>query len=240
MSSGKAPVLNTGYKLPGIGYGTWQAKEGEAEAGIFEALRIGYRHLDLAKVYRNQVEIGKAIKRSLAEIPGLKREDIFITSKLWNNKHDPKDVEPALDETLAELGLDYLDVRTVNSYIRTLTVNLLTNLLLQLYLIHWPVAFTPSDNLFPKKNDNEMGLSPTITITDTWKAMIALPKSKVRSVGVSNFNIDHVSPYQQPSIPKPPQHKWLTQDPLTLDRGHHRGDWRCPRRQPNRAPPTAP
>lgn len=110
MSFGKTATLSSGYKIPLLGYGTWQAKPGEVGAGVFEALKAGYRHLDLAKIYENQKEVAQGIKKALAEIPGLKREDIFITSKLWNNKHKPEEVEPALDDTLAELELDYLDV----------------------------------------------------------------------------------------------------------------------------------
>jgi L-glyceraldehyde reductase len=110
MSSGKTVTLNTGAKMPALGYGTWQSAPGEVGAGIYEALKVGYRHLDLAKVYQNQKEVGEGIKRALADIPNLKREDIFITSKLWNNSHKPENVAAALDETLAELGLEYLDV----------------------------------------------------------------------------------------------------------------------------------
>lgn len=110
MSQGKTTTLSSGHKIPLLGYGTWQAGPGEVAAGVYEALKVGYRHLDLAKIYQNQPEVAQGIKKALAEVPGLKREDIFITSKLWNNKHHPDDVEAALDDTLAELELDYLDV----------------------------------------------------------------------------------------------------------------------------------
>ena len=110
MSSRKTATLSSGYKIPTLGYGTWQAAPGEAGSGVYEALKTGYRHLDLAKIYQNQLEVAEGIKQALAKIPGLKREDIFITSKLWNNRHRPEQVEAALDETLKELELDYLDV----------------------------------------------------------------------------------------------------------------------------------
>lgn len=110
MSSGKTATLNSGHKIPTLGYGTWQAAPGEVSAGVYEALKAGYRHLDLAKIYENQREVAQGIKKALTEIPSLRRKDIFITSKLWNNKHRPEEVEAALDETLDELELDYLDV----------------------------------------------------------------------------------------------------------------------------------
>ncbi|KAF5006039.1 hypothetical protein FDECE_7551 [Fusarium decemcellulare] len=172
MSFGRTVTLNSGHKIPVIGYGTWQSAPGEVGTGVYEALKAGYRHLDLAKIYQNQREVGEGLKKALAEIPGLKREDIFITSKLWNNKHRPENVEAALDDTLEELGLDYLD----------------------LYLIHWPVAFKHGDELFPRKADNEnsVELDLGVSIVDTWKAVTKLPKTKARSIGVSNFSIEHL------------------------------------------------
>jgi L-glyceraldehyde reductase len=118
MSFGKTATLSSGHKIPTLGYGTWQAAPGEVGAGVYEALKAGYRHLDLAKIYQNQKEVAQGIKKAFADIPGLKREDIFITSKLWNHRHRPEEVEAALDDTLAELELDYLDVRprTPSSY----------------------------------------------------------------------------------------------------------------------------
>ena len=111
MSLGRTATLNTGHKMPTLGYGTWQSKPGEVGDGVFEALKAGYRHLDLAVIYGNQPEVAQGIKRAIAEVPGLKREDIFITSKLWNNSHRPQDVAAALDQSLAQLELEYLDVR---------------------------------------------------------------------------------------------------------------------------------
>lgn len=111
MSSGKTATLSSGHKIPTLGFGTWQSAPGEVGNAVYEALKAGYRHLDLAKIYQNQKEVAQGIKKGLAEVPGLKREDIFITSKLWNNSHRPEQVAAALDDTLAELELEYLDVR---------------------------------------------------------------------------------------------------------------------------------
>ena len=104
-------TLNTGAKIPAVGFGTWQSKPSEVEAAVEIALRNGYRHIDGAAIYQNEPEVGAGLRKS-----GVDRKDVFLTSKLWNNCHRAADVEPALDRTLKDLGVDYLD----------------------LYLIHWP------------------------------------------------------------------------------------------------------
>ncbi|KAL7928109.1 NADP-dependent oxidoreductase domain-containing protein [Trichoderma chlorosporum] len=155
-------TLNTGSKIPAVGFGTWQARPGQVEHAVETALRVGYRHIDCAAIYRNEVEVGQGIRAS-----GVPREDIFITGKLWNTKHAPEDVESALDKTLEDIGTDYLD----------------------LFLMHWPAAFKSGDEWFPLDDQGIFRLSD-IDPAVTYSAMESLLQTgKVRAIGVSNFTI---------------------------------------------------
>ncbi|KAF4266493.1 hypothetical protein LV164_006158 [Aspergillus fumigatus] len=154
--------LKTGDSIPAIGLGTWQSKPNEVKEAVCTALKAGYRHIDAAAVYGNEKEVGEGIKLS-----GVPREEIFITSKLWNTHHEPEHVEGALDQTLRDLQVDYIN----------------------LYLIHWPVSFRYSTTT-NQPVDAETGLVDVIDVPlkDTWAAMEKLvDKGKVRSIGVSNF-----------------------------------------------------
>ncbi|KAK9234721.1 NADP-dependent oxidoreductase domain-containing protein, partial [Lipomyces kononenkoae] len=95
-------ILNSGFKIPAVGFGTRQAKPHEVESAVEIALRVGYRHIDAAAIYGNETEVGLGIKNS--RVP---REEIFVTSKLWTTKHRPDDIEAALDMTLKDLGTDH-------------------------------------------------------------------------------------------------------------------------------------
>ncbi|KAM9384146.1 aldo-keto reductase family 1 member A1-B-like isoform 2-T3 [Pholidichthys leucotaenia] len=159
-------VLNTGRKMPLIGLGTWKSKPGQVKQAVIWALKNGYRHIDCASIYGNEVEIGDALQETLGPGKSLRREDVFITSKLWNTRHHPDDVEPSLLKTLKDLKLEYLD----------------------LYLIHWPYAFQRGDVEFPKKEDGTLLYDDT-DYKETWAAMEKLvEKGLVRSIGLSNFN----------------------------------------------------
>lgn len=169
MSFNKTITLNDGNKIPQIGLGTWLSKPNEVENAVEAAVRDGYRHLDLAKIYCNQKEVARALKKVIPSV--VKREDLFITSKLWNTAHKPENVLPALEDTLEELGVDYLDM----------------------YLIHWPVPLDPSSGELMPKENGYAKLDLETTLVDTWKAMIALKETgKVKSIGVSNFTIEYV------------------------------------------------
>lgn len=88
-------LLHTGQKMPLIGLGTWKSEPGQVKAAIKHALSAGYRHIDCASVYGNETEIGEALKESVGSGKAVPREELFVTSKLWNTKHHPEDVEPA-------------------------------------------------------------------------------------------------------------------------------------------------
>jgi len=151
--------------MPAFGLGTWKSAPGEVKAAVIDALEIGYRHLDCAAIYGNESEVGEGIAESIQK-GVLQREELWVTSKLWNNAHQEAATQPALEKTLSDLGLDYLD----------------------LYLIHWPVAFKP-DVVFPENEDGYLPLADA-PITETWGGMQALKtKGLARHIGVSNFSI---------------------------------------------------
>jgi diketogulonate reductase-like aldo/keto reductase len=157
--------LNNGHTIPTLGLGTWNSPKGAVKAAVeYAVLEAGYRHIDCASIYGNQKEIGEALA-TIFSSKKVTRDELFITSKLWNTDHDPKDVERACKQTLRDLQLEYLD----------------------LYLVHWGIAFAPGKIKEPLDKD---GIIKTIPVStqETWQAMEKLAdQGLAQSIGVANF-----------------------------------------------------
>lgn len=164
----KTLKFNNGDEMPAIGLGTWKSGKGEVGNAVKTAIENGYRHIDCAATYGNEAEVGEALEE-LFQKGTVAREELWITSKLWNDAHKKEDVIPALKKTLSDLRLNYLD----------------------LYLIHWPVAFKPGV-AFPA-NDSEYLTLEEAPIIETWNSMLqAKEQGLIRHAGVSNFSIPNL------------------------------------------------
>ncbi|OTB05347.1 hypothetical protein M426DRAFT_57106 [Hypoxylon sp. CI-4A] len=153
-------TLNTGAKIPAIGFGTFQDPEAQEDA-VSRALRAGLRLIDTARVYEVEKQVGEGIKAS-----GVPREEIFLGTKLWCNDYHPDDVERALGDSLRDLDTPYVD----------------------LLLMHYPCTFKRGQYRFPRDSDGKM-LHGETSFIDTWRAMEKLVKGgKVKAIGVSNFS----------------------------------------------------
>lgn len=168
--------LSSGASIPVVGFGTWRAGPGETESSVYCALQSGYRHIDCAKIYGNEKEVGAGITRAISE--GLvKREELFLTTKVWNDSHTTERTQRSVTESLADLQVSYLD----------------------LVLIHWPVefAYLPEKGMFPRDDKgvviNDTDPSSGASIKACWQALEGLVSAgSVRSIGVSNFSIEEI------------------------------------------------
>ncbi|KAI1258829.1 aldo/keto reductase [Xylariaceae sp. FL1019] len=149
----KAKDDDAGLSIPRIGIGTWLSDRNKVAHAVDFALKSGYEHIDAALIYKNEDQTGKGIQA--ASRP---RDEIWVTSKLWNADHRPNEATAAIQQSLSDLGLDFLD----------------------LYLIHWPVAFIPGEG---------DAIDRDTTIVDTWRVMENLVRSNLtRKIGISNFS----------------------------------------------------
>lgn len=187
-------ALQNQVKMPALGLGTWKAQGQELVIALLEAIKMGYRHIDTATIYDNEIEVGQAIAMAV-EMGLCTREDLFITSKLWNDRHESHEVLPALEASLERLKIDYLD----------------------LYLIHWPIAFK-SGVVLPESASDYLPLSEA-PLLDTWLAMHEAKKTGLtRAVGVSNFTPNHLSLIEasniKPAVNQVEMHPLLSQEKL--------------------------
>ncbi|KAM7237209.1 hypothetical protein CapIbe_011453 [Capra ibex] len=160
--------LNDGHFIPALGFGTGAPPEvpkSEAVEVTKFAIEAGFRHIDSAHAYQNEEQVGQAIRSKIAD-GTVKREDIFYTSKVWSTSLRPELVQPALEKSLKDLQLDYVD----------------------LYIIHQPVALMPGEAIFPT-DENGKPIFDSVDLCRTWEALEKCKDAGLtKSIGVSNFN----------------------------------------------------
>ena len=166
----KSVLGHGGGRIPAVGFGTLIPDTATLTSAIRVALEAGFRHFDCAERYRNEREVGETLQAGLAA-GGIAREEIFVTTKLWNTNHRPERVEPAFEASLKRLRLDYLD----------------------LYLVHTPFAFHPGDEQDPRDENGDILYDEGVTLLDTWRAMEALVDGgKCRSIGLSDISLNEL------------------------------------------------
>lgn len=191
--------------LPSVGLGLWKIDNDRTADMVFAAIEAGYRHLDAACDYGNEREAGVGIRRAI-EAGLCRREDLWVTSKLWNTYHHPEHVGPAIERSLADLGLDYLD----------------------LYLIHFPITLRhvpietryPPGWFFDPDAARPVMQTDSVPVAATWAAMEKLhAEGKTRHIGVSNFGCSLIrdllsTAAVRPSVLQVESHPYLVQQKL--------------------------
>jgi len=177
----RIPLSHGAGRMPALGFGTLIPDPAVTITATRDALEAGFRHFDCAERYRNEREVGTALQAGLAA-GNIAREDIFVTTKLWNSNHRPGRVEPAFEASLDRLGLKYLD----------------------LYLIHTPFAFQPGDDQDPRDQNGSVIYDQGVTLLDTWKAMETLvDHGKCRAIGLSDIGLNELKPIYESARIKP-------------------------------------
>jgi diketogulonate reductase-like aldo/keto reductase len=156
--------------MPAVGFGTLIPDPVDTKRSTMTALGVGFRHLDCAERYRNEEAVGDALQEAIRQ-GTVAREDVFVTTKLWNTNHRPERVAPAFDASLRRLRLDYLDC----------------------YLIHTPFAFLPGDDQDPRDEYGDVIYDPDVTLAETWQALERLvDDGRCRSIGLSDVTLEKV------------------------------------------------
>ena len=177
----RIPLNNGAGRVPALGFGTLIPDPTVTITATRDALNAGFRHFDCAERYRNECEVGEALRAGLAA-KGIAREDIFVTTKLWNSNHRPERVEPAFEASLDRLKLKYLD----------------------LYLIHTPFAFQPGDDQDPRDKNGNVIYDKGVTLLETWRAMESLvDRGRCRAIGLSDVGLKELLPIYESARIKP-------------------------------------
>jgi diketogulonate reductase-like aldo/keto reductase len=187
MASGEDPrrvtlALNNGSgAIPALGFGTSLSDRTKTRDAVKAAVKVGFRHLDAAERYRNEAEVGAALKE-LFDDGTVRRDELFVTTKLWNNNHRPERVKSALHASLNRLGLDTVD----------------------LYLVHTPFAFKPGDDQDPRDPHGAVIYDDGVTLEETWAAMEDLvDEGLTGAIGLSDIDVEGVKRIAQTARIKP-------------------------------------
>jgi alcohol dehydrogenase (NADP+) len=177
----RLPLQHGAGQIPALGFGTLIPDPSVTISATEDALQAGFRHYDCAERYRNESQVGQVLKAALAA-GTVTREDIFVTTKLWNTNHRPERVGPALQGSLDRLGLEYVD----------------------LYLMHTPFAFAPGDDQDPRDANGEIIYDDRVTLLDTWAAMESLvDDERAGAIGMSDVSLDTLSSLYETARIKP-------------------------------------
>ena len=194
LSYRKLPLPGVSGTMPALGFGTLIPDAAETRNATRTALEAGFRHFDCAERYRNEEQVGQAIREGI-QGSSLTRGDLFITTKLWNNNHRPERVQAAFESSRTRLQSDYID----------------------LYLIHTPFAFQPGDNQDPRDQNGNVIYDGGITLMDTWRAMEALVDGgKCKAIGLSDVSLEQLreifkSARIKPAVVQIESHPYLPQ-----------------------------
>jgi diketogulonate reductase-like aldo/keto reductase len=161
-------LAHGGGAIPAVGFGTLIPDHAETTRAVKTALDVGFRHFDCAERYLNEEAVGDALHETF-EAGSVRREDVFVTTKLWNTNHRPERVRPAFEASLRRLQIDYADA----------------------YLIHTPYAFRPGDDQDPRDENGQPIYDDGVTLAETWQALERLvDDGHCRSIGLSDITLD--------------------------------------------------
>jgi diketogulonate reductase-like aldo/keto reductase len=166
----RIPLSHGSGAIPAVGFGTLIPDPLATKQATKTALEVGFRHLDCAERYRNEDAVGDAMQDAFTE-GALRREDVFVTTKLWNTNHRPERVKPAFDDSRRRLHVDYVDC----------------------YLIHTPFAFRPGDEQDPRDERGQVIYDPGVTLVETWQALERLvDEGHCKAIGLSDVTLEKV------------------------------------------------